>query len=75
MANRPNILFIFDDQHRHDYLGAAGASFVNTPNLDRLAQRGMMDNTYIIFSSDHGERDRKLQMYSHERVQANPQLQ
>ncbi|MBT3342852.1 MAG: sulfatase-like hydrolase/transferase [Gemmatimonadetes bacterium] len=41
MANRPNILFIFDDQHRHDYLGAAGASFLNTPNLDRLAQRGI----------------------------------
>ena len=41
MANRPNILFIFDDQHRHDYLGAAGASFINTPNLDRLAQRGV----------------------------------
>ncbi len=38
---RPNLLFIMDDQHRHDYLSAAGASFVNTPNLDRLAERGI----------------------------------
>ena len=34
---RPNILFIMDDQHRHDYLGAAGADFLRTPHLDRLA--------------------------------------
>ena len=40
MHNRPNILFIFDDQHRHDYLGSSGASFLNTPNLDRLAKQG-----------------------------------
>ncbi len=38
---RPNLLFIMDDQHRHDYLSGAGASFVRTPNLDRLAERGI----------------------------------
>ena len=38
---RPNILFIMDDQHRHDYLGAAGADFLRTPNLDRLAAAGV----------------------------------
>lgn len=41
MADRPNFLFIFDDQHRYDYLGASGATFLNTPNLDRLAQKGV----------------------------------
>jgi len=41
MADRPNFLFIFDDQHRHDYLGAAGASFLRTPNLDRIAEQGV----------------------------------
>ena len=40
-TGRPNLLFIMDDQHRHDYLSAAGASFVRTPNLDRLAERGV----------------------------------
>ena len=37
----PNILFIFSDQHRHDVLGCAGHSLVQTPNLDRLADWGM----------------------------------
>ncbi len=40
-AGRPNILFIMDDQHRHDYMGCAGAGFLHTPNLDRLAERGV----------------------------------
>ena len=39
--NRPNILFIMSDQHRYDYLGAAGADFLRTPNLDRLAAAGV----------------------------------
>ena len=38
---QPNILLIMDDQHRFDYLGCAGAEFVRTPNIDRLAARGM----------------------------------
>ena len=37
---RPNLLFIMDDQHRFDYLRRAGADFVRTPNLDRLAAGG-----------------------------------
>lgn len=37
----PNILFIMDDQHRFDYLNCAGAGFVRTPNLDRLAAGGV----------------------------------
>lgn len=40
-TDRPNILFIMADQFRADYLGCAGASFVRTPNLDRLAARGV----------------------------------
>jgi arylsulfatase len=38
---RPNVLFIMADQHRADHLGSAGASHVRTPNLDRLAARGV----------------------------------
>ena len=40
-VKRPNVLFIMDDQHRFDYLGCAGAGFVSTPNIDRLAARGV----------------------------------
>ena len=41
MARKPNILFVFSDQHRHDVLGCAAHPLVQTPNLDRLADRGM----------------------------------
>ncbi len=41
MKNRPNILFINTDQFRFDYMGCAGADFVNTPNIDRIAERGV----------------------------------
>ena len=37
----PNILLIMTDQHRWDYLGCAGADFVDTPNIDRLAASGV----------------------------------
>lgn len=39
---KPNILFIMTDQHRFDYLNCAGIDFLNTPNLDRLAERGIL---------------------------------
>lgn len=38
---RPNILFIIDDQHRYDWLGCAGADWVRTPHIDALAAQGM----------------------------------
>ena len=38
---RPNVLFLLADQYRYDYLRCAGAEFVRTPNLDRLAGRGV----------------------------------
>lgn len=37
----PNVLFIMADQFRHDYMGCAGAGFVKTPNIDRIAREGM----------------------------------
>lgn len=37
----PNVLVIMADQYRHDFLSCAGASFMPTPNLDRLAARGI----------------------------------
>ena len=39
---KPNVLFVMADQYRHDYIGAAGADFVRTPNLDALAARGTL---------------------------------
>jgi len=38
---KPNILFIYADQHRADVMGSAGNRLVSTPNLDRLAAEGL----------------------------------
>lgn len=40
--NKPNILWICTDQQRFDTLGAYGNPWVNTPNLDALAESGMV---------------------------------
>ncbi len=37
---RPNILFIFADDHSHELVGALGNDEIETPNLDRLVARG-----------------------------------
>lgn len=38
---RPNILFLYADQHRADVLGCADNEIVVTPHLDRLAGEGL----------------------------------
>jgi choline-sulfatase len=38
---RPNVLIIMTDQHRRDYMTAAGNAIVPTPNIDRIAARGV----------------------------------
>ena len=39
---KPNILFIFDDQHRHSAMGCYGNRTVRTPAFDRFAGQGMV---------------------------------
>jgi len=44
---RPNILLIMSDEHNASVMGCAGNSIANTPNLDRLAARGVFfENCY-----------------------------
>lgn len=43
-----NVLFIMCDQLRADYLGCAGHPWLRTPNIDRLAARGVrFANTFV----------------------------
>lgn len=43
----PNLLFIMSDQHAQQVAGCYGDTVVATPNLDRLARRGVtFDNAY-----------------------------
>lgn len=41
VPDRPNILVFLSDQHRHDWLGVGDTVPVRTPNIDRLAERGV----------------------------------
>jgi len=46
-APRPNILFVFTDDHSTAAIGAYGSRINSTPNLDRIAQEGMtFENTF-----------------------------
>ena len=48
MSKARNILWIMCDQLRFDYLGCAGHPTLKTPNIDRLAARGVrFTNAYV----------------------------
>jgi arylsulfatase A-like enzyme len=40
-ADKPNILFLFNDDQRADTIAALGNSVIRTPNLDRLCHQGV----------------------------------
>ncbi len=44
IRKQPNIVFICSVQHCHKYNGYAGHPIVKTPNLDRIAERGVFFN-------------------------------
>ena len=47
----PNIVFILTDDHRWDALSAMGHPFLQTPNLDRLADEGILfENAFVTTS-------------------------
>ncbi|MEO2006418.1 MAG: sulfatase-like hydrolase/transferase, partial [Candidatus Poribacteria bacterium] len=41
-TSRPNILWICTDQQRSDTLGCYGNEWVHTPNIDALAEGGVL---------------------------------
>ena len=48
MSTAKNVLFIMCDQLRYDYLSCAGHPSLSTPNIDRLAARGVrFSNCYV----------------------------
>lgn len=45
---RPNIVFIFSDDHAYQTISAYGNKLVQTPNIDRIAKSGaLFKNTFI----------------------------
>jgi len=52
--NRPNIIFIFSDDHAYQAIGAYGdrlAKLNPTPNIDRLAKEGMIFERFFVGNS------------------------
>ncbi len=50
-ARPPNIVFLMTDNHRWDLLGCEGNEIIQTPNIDRLAERGTrFTNTFCTTS-------------------------
>lgn len=51
-ADRPNVLFLFTDDQRADTIHALGNDLIQTPNLDRLVNDGLVfHNTYCMGST------------------------
>jgi arylsulfatase A-like enzyme len=49
--SRPNILFIFSDDHAYGAISAYGSKINKTPNIDRLAKEGMLFNRCYVGNS------------------------
>ncbi|MCR9198264.1 MAG: sulfatase [Planctomycetaceae bacterium] len=50
-ADRPNIVFIFSDDHAYQSIGAYGSKINQTPNIDRIATGGMRFNRCYVTNS------------------------
>jgi arylsulfatase A-like enzyme len=48
---RPNILFVFTDDHASHAIGAYGSEINQTPNIDRLANEGMLFRNAFVTNS------------------------
>ncbi|MBT5378246.1 MAG: sulfatase-like hydrolase/transferase, partial [Opitutae bacterium] len=51
VAGRPNILFLFTDDHATQAISAYGSNLNRTPNLDRLAREGMLFRRCLVTNS------------------------
>lgn len=50
-SRRPNILFIFSDDHAYQAISAYGSKLNETPNIDRLAQQGTRFDRCLVTNS------------------------
>ncbi len=50
-ASRPNLLFILTDDQCWDAMGCMGNTIIQTPNIDKLAARGVLFRNHFVTSS------------------------
>ncbi len=48
---RPNIIYIMSDDHDANAISAYNTTFINTPNIDRIAQEGILFNRSFVGNS------------------------
>ncbi|MEJ1239167.1 sulfatase [Chryseolinea sp. T2] len=48
---KPNIIFIFSDDHAYQAIGAYGGKLMPTPNIDRIASQGAIFNNVFVTNS------------------------
>ncbi|QNL52556.1 sulfatase [Olivibacter sp. SDN3] len=65
---KPNIIFIFSDDHAYQAIGAYGNQYARTPNIDRIANEGAIFNNFLVTNSICGPSRANLLTgkYSHE---------
>ncbi len=51
---KPNILFLFADDQRADAMGCAGNTYIETPNIDKLAETGVRFTNNYVMGGHHG---------------------
>ena len=51
LAERPNIVFILTDDQRYDAMGCTGHPWLKTPNMDHLAQEGVLFKNAFVTTS------------------------
>lgn len=54
VQKQPNILFLFADDQRADALGCSGNSYIQTPNIDKLAEQGVRFSNGYVMGGHHG---------------------
>ncbi len=50
-ARRPNIIFIMSDDHAYQAISAYGSQLIQTPNIDRIANEGMLFKNACVTNS------------------------
>ncbi|GMN10417.1 hypothetical protein MTsPCn9_31170 [Croceitalea sp. MTPC9] len=50
-TKRPNIIFIMSDDHAYQAISAYGSKLIETPNIDRLANEGMLFSNACVTNS------------------------
>lgn len=48
---RPNIIFVLADDHRYDAMGFMGHPFLETPNMDKMANKGIYFSNAFVTTS------------------------